>query len=153
MTAYIETIPPLSTCAGTDFLPIPEGNLPLHHAFFAPHRVLEEGGVDPILRGLFATSAKKLLPGEFLNTELTESLFKLAHEVALDLAALNVQRGRDHGLRSYNEMREYCGQRRAGHSFEDFSREISSATLRRKLQQVYGHPGQFLITSHHSNCM
>ena len=71
--------------------PIAEGNLPLHKAFFAPFRIVEEGGIDPVLRGLFAKPAKQLTPDEFLNSELTEKLFKLAHDVALDLAALNIQ--------------------------------------------------------------
>lgn len=34
-----------------DFKPIREGNLPLSKAFFSPWRVVEEGGVDPLLRG------------------------------------------------------------------------------------------------------
>jgi peroxidase len=41
------------------FQPIPEGPLPLHEAFFAPERLLAEGGVDPLLRGLFASSLKQ----------------------------------------------------------------------------------------------
>lgn len=40
------------------FQPIPEGHLPLHKAFFSPWRIVEEGGIDPLLRGLIATPAK-----------------------------------------------------------------------------------------------
>ncbi len=38
--------------------PIAEGPLLLQDAFFAPWRLMDEGGLDPILRGLFATPAK-----------------------------------------------------------------------------------------------
>ena len=41
-----------------NFETIAEGNLPLSQAFFAPWRLIQEGGVDPILRGLFATASK-----------------------------------------------------------------------------------------------
>ena len=41
------------------FEQIPEGPLPLHEAFFAPERLLAEGGVDPLLRGLFASPLKQ----------------------------------------------------------------------------------------------
>jgi peroxidase len=41
------------------FEPIPEGPLPLHEAFFAPERLLAEGGVDPLIRGLFGTPLKR----------------------------------------------------------------------------------------------
>jgi len=88
---------------------IPEGDLPLHRAFFAPWRLVEEGGLDPLLRGLFASPGKMPAANEVMNSELTERLFQVAHTVALDLAALNIQRGRDHGIPPYTHWLRYCG--------------------------------------------
>ena len=42
----------------------------------SPWRLVQEGGVDPILRGLFATPAKQYSPDEVMNEELTERLFE-----------------------------------------------------------------------------
>ena len=126
-----------------DFNPIPQGNLPLHKAFFAPYRLLEEKGIDPLIRGLFAKEAKKLKPSELLNTELTEKLFMLAHDIALDLAAINIQRGRDHGLPGYNKYRHLCGLQKVD-TFHDLQDEISDPEIRRKLHTLYGHPGNWL---------
>ena len=68
---------------------------------------MEEGGLDPILRGLFSLPAKFANQG--LAEDLTERLFEVAHTVALDLGALNIQRGRDHGLPGYPAWLEWCG--------------------------------------------
>ena len=67
--------------------------LPLHKAFFAPHRLVEEGGIDPLLRGLLYAPSKRPRSDQILNNELTEHLFELARDVSLDLAAINTQRG------------------------------------------------------------
>ncbi|GLH03915.1 Peroxidasin, partial [Gryllus bimaculatus] len=126
------------------FQPIPEGNIPLQKAFFSPWRLVEEGGVDPLLRGLFSVPAKLKMPNQNLNTELTEHLFEVAHAVALDLAAINIQRGRDHGIPSYNSWRRYCNLTEAL-TFEDLRGEISNAGVREGLKKLYGHPGNIDI--------
>ncbi|XP_060832703.1 peroxidasin homolog [Bombus pascuorum] len=122
------------------FQPIPQGPLKLRDAFFSPWRLVEEGGVDPLMRGMFSTAAKLKLPEENLNSELTEQLFYTAHAVALDLAAMNIQRGRDHALPGYLEWRRFCNMSYV-ETFEDLAGEIRSARVRQKLRELYGHPG------------
>ncbi|XP_076271608.1 peroxidasin isoform X2 [Rhynchophorus ferrugineus] len=122
-----------------DFKPIRDGHLALHKAFFSPWRIVEEGGVDPLLRGMFVTAAKKKMPRENLNTELTEQLFKTAHAVALDLAAMNIHRSRDHALPGYVAFRNFCGMKNVT-SFDDFATEISDDEVREKMEKLYGHP-------------
>lgn len=119
---------------------IPQGPLSLRDAFFSPWRLVDEGGVDPLIRGMFATAAKLKLPNENLNTELTEQLFKTAHAVALDLAAMNIQRSRDHGITGYSDWRKFCNMS-IPNSFDDLSNEISNDKIRNKLKELYGHPG------------
>ncbi|RZB39798.1 peroxidasin [Asbolus verrucosus] len=123
-----------------DFKPIREGHLPLHKAFFSPWRVVDEGGIDPLLRGLFSIPAKVKKSDENLNTELTEQLFKTAHAVALDLAAMNIHRSRDHAIPGYIEFRKYCNMTQVD-SFDDLKNEITDRSVLRKLQELYGHPG------------
>ena len=96
--------------------------------------------MDPLLRGLIHTPAKLKTPSQNLNAELTEQLFTVAHAVALDLAAINIQRGRDHGLPEYNAWRARCGLK-AAETFDDLRAEISSREVRDKLRELYGHPG------------
>lgn len=122
------------------FQPIQQGHLELHLAFFAPWRLVYEGGVDPLMRGMYSVPAKVKRPSENLNSELTEKLFFNAHAVALDLAAMNIQRGREHGIPGYNEYRAKCGLRVA-ETFDELRNEISDAGVRAKLQDLYGHPG------------
>ncbi|EDW78831.1 uncharacterized protein Dwil_GK12503 [Drosophila willistoni] len=121
------------------FQPIAQGHLLLHKAFFAPWRLAYEGGVDPLMRGMLAVPAKLKTPSQNLNTELTEKLFQTAHAVALDLAAINIQRGRDHGIPGYNVYRKFCNLPVAK-DFEDLASEISSPEIRQKMKDLYGHP-------------
>lgn len=56
------------------------------------------GGIDPVIRGLVGRQAKLNTQDAMMNEELRDRLFEFLSHVALDLAALNMQRGRDHGL-------------------------------------------------------
>lgn len=51
-------IQPVLNRLNASFLPHSKGHLLLQDAFFAPWKVVEEDGIDPILRGLFASPAK-----------------------------------------------------------------------------------------------
>lgn len=72
-------------------------------AFPAPSSLfLFTGGIDPVLRGLLLSPAKLQTPGQMMVEELTERLFQAQGGMPLDLGALNLQRGRDHGLPGTN---------------------------------------------------
>lgn len=43
-----------------DWKVIPEGHLPLRDSYFAPERVINEGGIDPLLRGFVYQPAQEI---------------------------------------------------------------------------------------------
>ena len=87
---------------GSNYLPIGAGPLDLLTAFFDPDHFRDSFGTDPILRGLVSENARRV--DEFMNSVLTNHLFRNN----LDLASLNIQRGRDHGLPPYITWQRYC---------------------------------------------
>lgn len=130
-------IQPFTFRLNESFQTIPEGHLLLRDSFFAPHKYFYEGGMDPILRGLFATPAKLKMPREIMNSELTEKLFYITRSVSQDLAALNIQRGRDHGIPSYVKYRDLC-KMNAVNGFDDLEDEIKNKEVREILRELYG---------------
>ena len=81
---------------------------PLHKLLFSPYRLITAGGVDPILRGIISSPTRDNKNGK-ISTELTENFFKINGDVPIDLAALNIQRGRDHGIGGYGKYLKFCG--------------------------------------------
>ena len=87
-----------------------------------------------VMRGLVATPMEN--QDQFISGEVTNHLFeeRAVPFSGLDLAALNIQRGRDHGLRPYNEYRASCNLQRAN-DFSDLGKEINTDVIKR-LRQV-----------------
>lgn len=90
--------------------PIPEGNLHIFESFFKPERLTDEGGIEPILRGLAASQQQQI--DSRIVDDLRNFLLNspgAGEPAALDLASVNIQRGRDHGLADYNTVRQAFG--------------------------------------------
>ena len=115
-----------------DMSPIPEGNLPLRDAFFAPQRLRFEGGLDPILRGLAFERLQEL--DLHIVDDVRNFLFGAPGAGGFDLASLNIQRGRDHGLADYNLVRQAYGL----DPVTSFAEITSNPDVQRKLEESYG---------------
>ncbi|XP_045562369.1 eosinophil peroxidase [Salmo salar] len=111
--------------------------LPLHHSLFASWRVVQEGGIDPVLRGLLLSPAKLQMPGQMMVEELTERLFQAQGGMPLDLGALNLQRGRDHGLPGYSSWRGLCGLS-VPNTTSDLAGILGNPGLAEKFLLLYG---------------
>nr|XP_046242082.1 eosinophil peroxidase-like [Scatophagus argus] len=111
----------------------------LHRAFFTPWRVIFEGGLDPILRGLVGRKAKLNTQEHMMPDELRERLFQFSAELALDLASLNMQRGRDHGLPGYNKWRKFCGLSQPRNQ-RQLTKVLKNKRLAKRLLDLYGKP-------------
>nr|XP_026649406.1 thyroid peroxidase isoform X3 [Zonotrichia albicollis] len=134
------TIQPIVRRLNAQYLDDPElPNLHLHQVFFSPWRLIKEGGLDPLLRGLLAHPAKLQVQDQLLNEELTEKLFVLSNNGSLDLSSLNLQRGRDHGLPGYNEWREFCGLPKL-ETHTDLDTVITDPNVTEKIMELYRNP-------------
>ena len=87
-----------------------EGNtvasLSLRDSFFNPDEVLDNG-IDTLLMGLASQQAQEL--DTFLVDDVRNFLFGPPGAGGFDLASLNLQRGRDHGLADINSVRLALG--------------------------------------------
>ncbi|CAK7291446.1 Eosinophil peroxidase [Vulpes lagopus] len=117
----------------------PNSRVPLSTSFFASWRVVYEGGIDPIIRGLMATPAKLNRQDSMLVDELRDRLFQQVRRIGLDLAALNMQRSRDHGLPGYNAWRRFCSLSQP-RNLAQLSRVLRNQDLARKFLNLYGTP-------------
>ena len=112
---------------------LPGGPLTLRDVFFNPTPpILENEGIEPILRGLAAQKAQDL--DNHVIDEVRNFLFGFPGAGGLDLISLNIQRGRDHGLPDFNTVRVDFGLPPK----TSFSQITSDPALAAELASVYG---------------
>lgn len=105
--------------------------LPLAMAFFNPAPVVEVGP-DPLLKYLATDNAQEV--DTQLVDGLRDFLFGPPGAGGLDLASLNIQRGRDHGLADYNTVRVAYGLP----AVATFAQITADAAMQAKLANLYG---------------
>jgi len=110
---------------------IDAGNLTLANAFFATDE-LRTGGIEAILRGLGDSASQEV--DTHVVEDVRSFLFAGPDGPGLDLAALNIQRGRDLGIATYNDLREALGLDRV----ETFADVTSDPALAAQLETLYG---------------
>ncbi|XP_030022207.2 chorion peroxidase [Manduca sexta] len=111
-------------------------NVSLHDELTNPSNIWSIGAVDRLLLGMVNQPIQHR--DEFITDELTNHLFQTPQiDFGMDLAAINIQRGRDHGVPSYTTWREPCGLS-VIEDFEDLFRVMPERAAK-KLQLIYRH--------------
>ena len=113
--------------------------VPLSDTFFDPELVYSPGKLDQFLVGLATQPSQNY--DNIVSEEVTNHLFQAKNSsFGMDLVALNIQRGRDHGLPGYTAWLRWCGLAPASEAvtWAALARWIPDSEARQKLEQV-GH--------------
>jgi hypothetical protein len=86
---------------------MPQGHLALSDAFFNPYAITEVGGIEPYLKGM-ATQVQQSFDSKVID-DVRNRLFGQPGFGGLDLAAININRGRERGLPDFNSIRADLG--------------------------------------------
>ena len=110
--------------------PLPIGPLGLRESFINPLQYFISGGTDPLIRGYLQDRSR--VSDEFINRVFT-SQFNAPTEDSLgqDVAARDIQRGREHGFPPYRHYAKLCQE-----MFN--ARPRISRMSARRLRDVYG---------------
>lgn len=108
------------------------GTVSLKDVLFSPHFYTNDGDIDYVLRGFCKQQCQKI--DAKIVSSLRNFLFGEPGNGGLDLAALNIQRGRDHGIPDYNTVRTSLGLA-AKSTFNEITSDATLATL---LSNTYG---------------
>src|SRR5262249_26135314 len=107
--------------------------IPLNVGFFNPPQITQDNtGVGRILKYLASDPSSEV--DNSITDPVRNFLFGAPGSGGFDLASLNIQRGRDHGLPDYNTVRAALGLPRVN----SFGQITSDNGLQRKLHDLYG---------------
>ncbi|XP_017781292.1 PREDICTED: thyroid peroxidase-like [Nicrophorus vespilloides] len=111
-------------------------NVTIHNEQANPENIWSFGSLDRVILGFSNQPSQRR--DEFIARELTQHLFQSPGQpFGMDLAALNIQRGRDHGVPSYTSWREPCGLTPVD-TWEDLEALMSFETIQR-FRSLYTH--------------
>ena len=110
------------------------GDVDLGKGLFAP-QLITSVGIEPYLRGL-AKQIPQEVDGYIINQVRNFQIGGSRTVGGFDLAALNIQRGRDHGLPSYNQVRIDYGLAPKA----TFAEVTSNAEFQARLAAAYTSP-------------
>jgi peroxidase len=103
----------------------------LRDSFFNP-AIVQETDIDPILKYLASDNAQEI--DTIVVDDVRNFLFGEPGQGGFDLAAMNIQRGRDHGLADYNTVRAAYGLSRV----TSFDQITTDPALQSALAAIYG---------------
>ncbi|KAL7568559.1 hypothetical protein ACA910_002671 [Epithemia clementina (nom. ined.)] len=110
--------------------------IPLMDSFFSPSKIQQNPViVDQIIHGFCVK------PAQSIDTKIIDDVRNFLFEgvpsvTGLDLVSLNIQRGRDHGLPTYNNVRSAYSLPRKN----SFAEVTSDPQLQNVLADIYGQP-------------
>lgn len=111
---------------------MPGGSISLRDAFFNPYAVVLSGGIEPFVKGM-AIQVQQEMDCKIID-DVRNFLFGAPGQGGLDLAAININRGRDRGIPTYNTIREDMGLPKVN-SFFALTKDQESADV---MEDVYG---------------
>jgi len=131
--------------------------LNLREIFFKPQAMATPGFLDGMVKGM-TEQGSALWDNSFIP-DIRDHLFESRPgRGGLDLVAINIQRGRDHGIPGYNKYRKICLGREAK-TWEDLRDSLSSDQIRR-LRRLYNtvddvdlYVGGFLEAAHEDSIL
>ena len=111
---------------------VPTGNIALKDAFFNPLSIQLGGGIESYVKGM-ATQVQQDFDCKVVG-DVRNFLFGDPSAGGLDLAAININRGRERGLPDYNTVRENFGLPKISSFFE----LCSDPVIVVQLAEIYG---------------
>lgn len=107
------------------------GHVAMMDSFFKPSLISSSSEIDYFLNGLAHQTQQET--DLMIIDDMRNMLFGQPGQGGLDLFAINVQRGRDHGLATYNDVASMFGLAKAN----DFSDITSDSQLQADLMSLY----------------
>lgn len=88
---------------------------PIEFTFNRPAMIFSDNGKGCERVAYWELNSRQAQPDRFLQNGVRNNLFLDKKGDSFDLASLNIQRGRDHGIPAYNAWRKWCGLKPAYH--------------------------------------